>query len=145
MTIDVAVIGAGPTGLMLACELSLAGAEPVLLDQLPEPSQAPKANGLVGQAVELMDRRGLLEGLGGASPPVPMPGFSFGAIQLDLSRLQDNPLHGLVVPQAVLERVLIERAHELGVDIRRGQKVTGVSQDASGVTIDLAGTRLRAR
>ncbi|MFD6455210.1 FAD-dependent monooxygenase, partial [Nocardia sp. NPDC060220] len=61
MTVDVVISGAGPNGLMLACELSLAGIRPIVLERLPEPSEEPKANGLLGQVVQLVDRRGLYE------------------------------------------------------------------------------------
>lgn len=48
---DVVILGAGPNGLMLACELALAGVRPFVLDKLPGPSDEPKANGLVGQVI----------------------------------------------------------------------------------------------
>jgi 2-polyprenyl-6-methoxyphenol hydroxylase-like FAD-dependent oxidoreductase len=50
---DIVISGAGPNGLMLACELALAGIRPVVLDKLPGPSSEPKANGLVGQVVRM--------------------------------------------------------------------------------------------
>src|SRR6516165_11869451 len=56
---QVVISGAGPNGLMLACELALAGIRPVVLDQLSGPSSEPKANGLVGQVVRMIDMRGL--------------------------------------------------------------------------------------
>lgn len=56
---DIVISGAGPNGLMLACELALAGMRPVVLDKLPGPSSEPKANGLVGQVVRMLDMRGL--------------------------------------------------------------------------------------
>jgi 2-polyprenyl-6-methoxyphenol hydroxylase-like FAD-dependent oxidoreductase len=58
---NVVIAGAGPNGLMLACELALAGVKPVVLEALPEPSGELKANGLLGQVVKLVDRRGLHE------------------------------------------------------------------------------------
>jgi 2-polyprenyl-6-methoxyphenol hydroxylase-like FAD-dependent oxidoreductase len=59
--VDVVVAGAGPNGLMLACELALAGVRPVVIDLLPAPSTEPKANGLVGQVIRLLDMRGLFQ------------------------------------------------------------------------------------
>jgi 2-polyprenyl-6-methoxyphenol hydroxylase-like FAD-dependent oxidoreductase len=64
MPLDVVVVGGGPVGLMLACELALPGARPLVLERLPEPSSVPKANGLVGQIVRTLDYRGLLERFG---------------------------------------------------------------------------------
>ena len=62
---DVVISGAGPNGLMLACELALAGVRPVVLDGLPAPSDEPKANGLVGQVIRQLDMRGLYQEFGG--------------------------------------------------------------------------------
>jgi 2-polyprenyl-6-methoxyphenol hydroxylase-like FAD-dependent oxidoreductase len=136
---------------MLACELSLAGVRPVVLERLPEASQEPKANGLLGQVVRMLDRRGLYGRLsGGQEPPRPNSGyFMFGAMSLDLSLLEDNPVYALPVPQRRIVQVLQERAIELGVEIRRGHEVVGLSQDDDAVTIDVTGPsgeyHLRAR
>ena len=140
MLADVVIAGAGPNGLMLAIELSLAGVRPMVLERLPERSEEPRANGLVGQVVRMLDRRGLYERLSGsAEPPTPTPGFVFGAMPLNLGVLDRNPIHLLPVPQRRLEEVLQERALELGVEIRRGHSLTGLSQDADAVTIEVAG------
>lgn len=137
---DVVVVGAGPNGLMLACELSLAGVRPVVLECLPEPRRENRANGLVGQVVRMLDRRGLYQPLAGTSgPPQPLPAFFFGAMPMDLRTLDDNPFYLLPVPQTQIERVLAERAAELGVEVRRGHELTGLTQDADSVTAAVAG------
>ncbi|WP_218001634.1 FAD-dependent oxidoreductase [Microtetraspora malaysiensis] len=148
---DVVIAGGGPNGLMLACELSLAGVRPILLERLPEISQEPKANGLLGQVVKVLDHRGLHERLSGSQEP-PRPNsayFMFGAMGLDLSLLEDSPIHALPVPQRRIVQVLQERAIELGVEIRRGHEVVGLSQDDDAVTVDVASPsgayQLRAR
>ncbi|MGW5682807.1 FAD-dependent oxidoreductase [Nonomuraea sp. NPDC003754] len=151
MITDVVIAGGGPNGLMLACELSLAGARPVVLERLVEPSEEPKANGLLGQVVKMLDHRGLHERLSGSpQPPQPNSGyFMFGAMGLDLSLLQGSPVYALAVPQRRIVQVLQERAIELGVEIRRGHAVVGLSQDDDAVTIDVASPgeayQLRAR
>ncbi|HEX4213493.1 MAG TPA: FAD-dependent monooxygenase [Candidatus Dormibacteraeota bacterium] len=139
MTIDVVVAGAGPTGLMLAAELSLSGARPVILERRREPSRLPKANGMVGQVVQLLDYRGLLSRLGRGSRLVgAMPSFPFGSVQLNFAALPDNPLRGMLLPQAELEGRLAELAVELGVEIRRGAEVSGLRQDGGAVTLEVA-------
>ncbi|WP_328616151.1 FAD-dependent monooxygenase [Amycolatopsis sp. NBC_00355] len=135
---DVVIAGAGPNGLMLACELALAGVRPVVLEQLPEPSPTPRANGLVGQVVRLLDRRGLHERLAGPIGP-PVPAFVFGAMRLDLTLAEHNSLNILPVPQRRIEGALGERAAELGVEVRRGHAVTGLVQDDEQVTVEIAG------
>src|ERR671926_328169 len=59
MPSDVVIAGAGPNGLMLACELALAGVRPLVLERLSAPSDDPKANGMVGQVIRLLDMRGM--------------------------------------------------------------------------------------
>jgi 2-polyprenyl-6-methoxyphenol hydroxylase-like FAD-dependent oxidoreductase len=138
---DVVVVGAGPTGLMLACELRLAGARPVVLERLPEPSPLPRANGVVGQVVRLLDLRGLLERFAAdAFAAGPLPVFQFGPVPMSLGRLADNPLRGVVISQPQVERLLRERAHELGVDIRSGHELTALSQEPDdGVLLGVRG------
>ena len=144
---DVLIVGAGPNGLMLACELALAGVRPVVLERHAAPLGEPRANGLVGQVVRLLDRRGLYARLSGRSTaPSPQPAFTFGAFPLDLTMLADNPHFVLGVPQAQLEAGLAARADELGVDVRRGGEVVGLRQHPDAVEACLAdGTRLTAR
>ncbi|MEU1587100.1 FAD-dependent monooxygenase [Micromonospora sp. NPDC005710] len=145
--IDVAIVGAGPNGLMLACELALAGVHPVVLERHPAPTGEPRANGLVGQVVRLLDRRGLYERLSGEStPPTPQPAFTFGAFPLDLTMLAENPHYALGVPQAQLEAGLAARAAELGIDLRRGHEVVDLRQRGDAVEVHLAdGTQLTSR
>jgi 2-polyprenyl-6-methoxyphenol hydroxylase-like FAD-dependent oxidoreductase len=135
---DVVIVGGGPVGLMLACEVALAGAEPLVLERLPERLTTPKANGLVGQVVRLLDHRGLYQRFTGrAGAPVPMPAFFFGAMPLPLAELETNPMFALPIPQRELERLLAERAAELGIEIRRGHEVRSYTQDPEGVTVQV--------
>ncbi|WP_188189399.1 FAD-dependent monooxygenase [Nonomuraea sp. SYSU D8015] len=143
---DVVIIGAGPVGLMLACELALTGARPVVLDRRAEPGDLPKANGLGGQIVELLDHRGLLERLSAGSPFVGVPpGFPFGSVPLRFAGLDGIPLRMLMIQQPRLERLLGERAAELGVRVRWGHELTALTQEEAGVTAEGAGFRLRSR
>lgn len=151
MTADVIIVGGGPNGLMLACELALAGIRPTVLEQLPQPGTEPKANGLLGQVVRLADHRGLHEPLSG-SPEPPRPNsayFMFAAMGLDLGLLDASPVFGLAAPQHRIVQVLEERARALGVDLRRGHRVGAVAQDDAAVTLDVTGPegdqQLRAR
>ncbi|PRY34767.1 FAD-dependent monooxygenase [Umezawaea tangerina] len=138
---DVVIVGGGPNGMMLACELALGGVRPVVLERLTEPSAEPRSNGLVGQVVRMVDRRGLFERLSGQpGPPRANNGyFMFAALPLDLSLLDDSPVHNLPVPELRTVQVLEERAVELGVEIRRGHELTGLIQDDDGVTLTVRG------
>ena len=135
MKCGVIIVGGGPNGLLMACELALAGVRSIVLERLAERSAMPKANGLVGQVVQALDYRGLFERFtGSAGPPRPAPGFQFGALALD-----DQPMYLAPVPQRRIEEILERRAIELGAEVRRGYEVTSLSQDADGVTIDVSG------
>ncbi|MEC3957845.1 FAD-dependent monooxygenase [Nocardia sp. CDC153] len=140
MDTDVLVVGAGPTGLMLATELCLAGVRPVIVERQPKPRDTPKANGLAGQIVPLLRYRGLLERFAEHSSfSGPAPGFPFGGIGLDFTPLTESPLHLLLIPQPRLEELLAARATELGADIRRGHEVLEFVQDDLAVTVDIRG------
>ena len=118
MDAGVIIVGAGPTGLMLAGELCLAGVRPLVLERQPRLRETPKANGFNGQIVELVRYRGLLDRVEAASgrPVGPAPGAPFGGVQLDFSHLADPPIWAVHLPQPRLERLLDEHARELGAE-----------------------------
>jgi 2-polyprenyl-6-methoxyphenol hydroxylase-like FAD-dependent oxidoreductase len=127
---DVIIVGAGPTGLMLAVELRLAGVSALVLERHPRIQEIPKAGGLGGQILELLRYRGLLERFEAASTaPVPALRLPFGGLHVDFTRLADPPMELLLLPQPQLERLLGELAGELGAEVRRGHAVVGLSQD----------------
>jgi 2-polyprenyl-6-methoxyphenol hydroxylase-like FAD-dependent oxidoreductase len=137
---DVIIVGAGPTGLMLAGELRLAGVRPLVLERQPQLRDTPKAGGLSGQILELLHYRGLLEWLEAAGGrPRPAPRFPFGGMHVDLTLLADSPMQAVPLPQPQLERLLADRAVELGAELRRGHEVIGVGQDDATVTVDVRG------
>jgi 2-polyprenyl-6-methoxyphenol hydroxylase-like FAD-dependent oxidoreductase len=149
--VDVVVVGGGPTGLMLAAEVGLLGVRAVVLESLPESSREPRANGLVGQVVPALDRRGLYESLSGsAGPPQPNSAyFMFAGLPLDLSGLPESPVYTVAVPQHRIVEVLSARARELGAEIRTGHEVTGLTQREDRVELQVSGPagpyRLTAR
>jgi 2-polyprenyl-6-methoxyphenol hydroxylase-like FAD-dependent oxidoreductase len=141
-TADVVIVGGGPTGLMLAAELRLGGADPVVLERLPEISQIPKGNGLVGQIVPTLEYRGLADRFRAeATYTGAVPQFPFGSLRLDFSRLGASPLDVMGIPQRKLERVLDEWLRDLGGSVRRGHEVLALSRPDDGppVTLDVRG------
>lgn len=151
MDAEVVVVGGGPTGLMLAAELCLAGARPLLLERRPQLAGVAKANGLGGHILQLLACRGLLDRLDapGDHRRHPALRFPFGGEHLDFTGVAEPPLRGMSLPQEELERVLEGRARELGAEIRRGHEVVGVSQNPEEVVAEVRGPegfyRLAAR
>lgn len=138
---DAIIVGAGPTGLMLACELCRAGVRPLVLEREPQLRDTPKAGGLSGQILEMLHYRGLLERFEAASTePVPALRLPFGGMHVDFTHLVDPPMQLLPLPQPRLERVLDELARDLGAEIRRGQEVVGLSQDDATATAEVRGS-----
>ena len=142
---EVIVAGAGPTGIFLASELRLHGVDVVVLDREPEPNAIIRALGLHSRSIEIMDQRGLAGEFAAAGTRYPLDGF-FAGILRSAPELDTTHPYVLGIPQTATEAVLTRRALELGVDIRRASEITGLAQDAAGVTATLAdGTQLRAR
>lgn len=159
---DVLVAGAGPIGLMLAIELRLAGVHVLVVERRTEPDPIVKAEGINTASIEALDRRGLLPAVEAVvqrlfPEPPKTPGVArghyapfaghFGGIQVPAGPVdRDDPLlrnRGqagwyLQIPQVELERVLGQRARELGVEVRRGVEVCGFDEDESGVTVHFA-------
>jgi 2-polyprenyl-6-methoxyphenol hydroxylase-like FAD-dependent oxidoreductase len=143
--IDVIVAGGGPTGLMLASELRLHGVHALVLEKDAEPTPIVRSLGLHARSIEIMDQRGLLDRFLALGQQYPVLGFA-GIRKPVPARLDTAHAYTLGIPQNITDRLLAEHAAEVGVEIRRGCELVGLSQDEDGVTAGLAdGTQLRAR
>ncbi len=136
MDYDVIVIGAGPVGLMLACELRLGGARPLVLERLDEPTGHDRAGALHVRSVETLDIRGLLDRfLDGNEIVHALPFAGMFRRGLDFRLLPTRHPYSLMIPQSRIEQLLAARAEELDVEIRRGHEVVGLTQDEHGVEL----------
>lgn len=142
---DVIVVGAGPTGLMLACELAMRGIGVRVLERRAGIPNITRAFAVHARTLELLDSRGMAEDLLPRGVRINEIAPAPGAV-LNLRELPSRFPMLLIAPQSGTERVLEARAAELGVAITWGADVVGLTQDAKGATIELSdGTALRAR
>src|SRR5215218_2602309 len=144
---DVIISGGGPTGMMLAAELRLHDVDVLVLDRDTEPNPAVRSLGLHPRSIEILDQRGLLDRFLGHGQQYPgVTGRFAGIVPPRPTPLDTAHDYVLGIPQPVADRLLAERAAELGARIRRGCEVTGAEQDDDGVSVELAdGTRLDSR
>jgi 2-polyprenyl-6-methoxyphenol hydroxylase-like FAD-dependent oxidoreductase len=143
-TSEVVVVGAGPTGLMLACELALGGATVRLLEERTDIPNITRAFAVHARTLELLDARGLADELIPRGVPVREVAPP-GGTTLNLGELPTRFGMVLIVPQSGTERVLQARADELEVEIVRGAEVVGLTQDGDGVTVECeSGDTVRA-
>ncbi|MFB9834053.1 FAD-dependent monooxygenase [Actinoallomurus acaciae] len=143
---EVVIAGAGPTGLMLAYELALAGIEPLVLERLPRRVEQVKGGAIQPRTAELLELRGLLEPMLRHAMPRDRVGghFAMLPVPLDCMPWQTRQPYPIAVPQGDIEEVLEERATARGARIRRGTAVGGV-ETGDGVTVSADGLRVRAR
>jgi 2-polyprenyl-6-methoxyphenol hydroxylase-like FAD-dependent oxidoreductase len=138
MSTDVLVIGAGPTGLALACELALAGVRCRVLERRATAPNITRAFAVHARTLELLDARGLADEVVARGVPVreiaPAPGAT-----VDLRTLESRFPMVLIAPQSATEQVLEARARELGVEIVRDAEVVGLRQDDDGVEVEVRG------
>jgi 2-polyprenyl-6-methoxyphenol hydroxylase-like FAD-dependent oxidoreductase len=143
--IDVIIAGGGPTGMMLAGELRLHDVQVVVLERDVQPTNVARSLGLHVRSIEVLDQRGLLERFLAHGRKYPLGGSFAGISKPAPDRLDTAHAYILGIPQTTTDRLLAERAVQVGAEVRRGCELVGLNQDADGVTVELAdGTRLRS-
>ncbi|MFD7569709.1 FAD-dependent monooxygenase [Streptomyces sp. NPDC059810] len=134
---QVLVIGAGPTGLLLAGDLATAGIDVTLVERRPHGlANMTRAFGVHARTLEQLDARGLADELVATGTTLGTARL-FGRLDLDLTRLPSRFNHLLVTPQYEVERLLERRAAAAGVTFRYGTELRGLHQDTDTVTAEL--------
>jgi 2-polyprenyl-6-methoxyphenol hydroxylase-like FAD-dependent oxidoreductase len=141
----VVIAGGGPTGLMLAGELALAGVDVAIVERRPSQALAgTRAGGLLARTLEVFDQRGIADRF--LSEGQVMQAVGFAGVRLDLSGFPTRHPYSLGLRQNHIERILAGWVDELKAPIYRGVDVTGFVQDATGVDVELSDGRvLRAQ
>jgi 2-polyprenyl-6-methoxyphenol hydroxylase-like FAD-dependent oxidoreductase len=140
----VVVAGGGPTGLMLAGELALAGIDVAIVERRAgQDLVGSRAGGLHARTIEVFDQRGIADRFLSQGQVAQVAGFAW--IPLDMSDFPTRRPYGLALGQDRIEEILAGWVDELGIQIHRGREVTGFAQDDTGVDIALGdGGSLRA-
>ncbi|OBH53468.1 hypothetical protein A5685_13545 [Mycobacterium colombiense] len=135
------IAGGGPTGLMLAGELALAGVDAAIVERRASQDLiGARAGGLHSRTIEVLDQRGIADRFLSRGQVAQVAGFS--QIRLDISDFPTRHPYGLALWQNEIERVLADWVRELGVPIYRGAQVTTFAQDGSGVDVGLSDGRM---
>jgi 2-polyprenyl-6-methoxyphenol hydroxylase-like FAD-dependent oxidoreductase len=134
----VVIAGGGPTGLMLAGELALAGVDVAVVElRASQDLPGSRAGGLHARTIEILDQRGIAGRF--LSEGQAMQGAGFSGISLDISDFPTRHNYVLALWQGHFERILAGWVGELGVPIAREREVTGFAQDDTGVDVELSG------
>jgi 2-polyprenyl-6-methoxyphenol hydroxylase-like FAD-dependent oxidoreductase len=140
----VVIAGGGPTGLMLAGELALAGVDVAIVERrASQDLPGSRAGGLHSRTIEVLDQRGIANRFLSEGQVAQVAGFA--GVTLDISDFPTRHPYGLGLWQNHIERILAGWVEELGVPIHYGNAVTGFAQDDTGVDVELPdGRSLRA-
>jgi 3-(3-hydroxy-phenyl)propionate hydroxylase len=140
----VVIAGGGPTGMMLAAELTLAGTDVVIVERRANQElDGSRSRGLHSRTIEVLDQRGIADRF--LAEGQTMQVQHYAGIPLDISDFPTRHPYGLALAQSHFERILATWVGELGVSVLRDREVTGFAQDDSGVDVELSdGRTLRA-
>jgi len=135
---QVVIAGGGPTGMMLAAELRLGGADVAIVERrATHELDGSRAGGLHSRTIEVLDQRGVADRFLSQGQAMQVAGFSM--IPLDISDFPTRHNYGLALWQSRFEEILAGWVRELGPTVYRGTEVTGFTQDGDGVEVALSG------
>jgi 3-(3-hydroxy-phenyl)propionate hydroxylase len=136
---EVVVAGGGPTGMMLAAELKLAGIDAAIVERrVTQELDGSRARGLHSRTIEVLDQRGIADRFIEAGEPMQVQGYAQIAL-LDISDFPTRHPYGLALMQSRFEEILAGWVEELGVPVLRGRELSGFAQDEAGVDVELEG------
>lgn len=138
--LPVLIVGAGPSGLMMACELARHGIRFRIIDKNPEPTQGSNATWIQTRTLEIFDAIGMLE-------PFLIKGHRCNAINfyekgeavssIPLNQIDSLYPYILMLPQSETEKLLIKKLVEYGITVERSSELIDVTQDKNKVTTSI--------
>ncbi|MFJ8820260.1 FAD-dependent monooxygenase [Streptomyces sp. NPDC102467] len=141
-TTDVLIVGAGPTGLVLAADLARRGVRAMLVERAESLFPGSRGKGLQPRPQEVLYDLGVLDAIYAAGTEYPTmlawegdePGQEWDMLKRTEPSEQAPFTNAWLVPQARTQEVLYARLRELGGEVRFGTGLSGLEQDAEGVT-----------
>jgi 2-polyprenyl-6-methoxyphenol hydroxylase-like FAD-dependent oxidoreductase len=140
MMAEVLIVGAGPTGLTLACELAWRGVGVRVIDRKREPSRYSKAIGVFPRTLELLENHGVADEMvreGVRVRGIKLHSGSRRLVRIDTGRIGSRYGYVLTIEQSVTERILLKRLADLGGEVERGVELVGLRQESDAVRVAL--------
>ncbi|MBE8591554.1 FAD-dependent oxidoreductase [Pseudomonas sp. MAFF 301449] len=142
--VDILIVGAGPTGLTLACDLARRGIKSRVIEKAPIPFNGSRGKGIQPRTLEVFNDLGVADAIlrGGAKYPLmklnlPIIGIEWSMIK-HRKQTPDVPFpNTCLIPQWRTEEILRNRLRELGGEVEWGTEALGVTQDADGVVVQI--------
>src|ERR1700686_4779525 len=141
----VVIAGGGPTGMMLAAELTLAGTDVVIVERRASfKLESSRSRGLHSRTIEVLDQRGVVDGFLAEGKATQVQASA--GVPMDICDFPTRHNYGMALLQSHFERIMSGWLDELGDPILREREVTGFAQDDEGVDVALSDdTSLRAQ
>jgi len=139
-TLEAVVVGAGPVGLVAACELARRGIRIRIIDKLAQPTTESRAIAIHSRSLDMFDRMGIVDDLvatGAKSTGMKMYSNGTELFHVEFDGVNSAFPWSLLTPQTETERVLSERLTSLGVAVERGTELTDLAQDHDGVVLSV--------
>ena len=137
---EVIIVGAGPTGLTMACELVRHGITPRIIDKAMAPSDKSKAFAIHPRTLELLENMGIVGTFlsqGNAVNAFDMYDRGKPLVNAVFDNIESKYPFALMIPQCLSEKILAEHLNSLGVEVERQTELTRIKQTTQDVEVTI--------